>query len=277
VCAAPLGAAGLTKDGIQRRLKSGRLHRLHRGVYAVGHVALTQRSWELAAVLACGPDAVLSHRSAGRLWGLVRSAPAIEVTAPRSREARAGLVLHRSRRLDPDDRATRNAIPVTSVARTLVDLAEVLSTPRLADAVHEAEVQRTFDLQRVRETLSRLPGRAGEPRLRRVLATYDVPGITRSEAERRFLRLCAIHGLPRPEANVSIAGHQVDFLWRAAALAVEVDGAAAHHTRRAFERDRRRDRTLATHGIHVVRVTWRDLTHRPRALAEQLAAILSRR
>ena len=166
---------------------------------------------------------------------------------------------------------------MTSVARTLVDLADVLTQRRLADAIHEAEVQRRFDLVEIQAVLDRVPGRTGEGRLRRVLAAYDAPALTRSEAERRFLDLCAANGLPRPETNVSIARYEVDFLWRRADVAVEVDGAAAHHTRRAFHADRRRDRVLAAHGIHVLRITWRDLTREPRALAEQLAAILARR
>lgn len=271
-----LHAAGLMDHGIQRRIEAGRLHRLHRGVYAVGHVALTVRSRELAAVLAAGPEALLSHRSAGRLWGLLRSAPAIEVTAVRTRRARDEFVVHRPRRLEPQDRAERDAIPVTSVARTLVDLADVISERRLADAVHEAEVQRIFDLTAVRETLDRLPGRKGSQVLTHVLSAYDGHNSrTRSEAERRFLMLCTHHDLPRPEVNASIGGYEVDFYWRAHAVAVEVDGAAAHRTTRAFQTDRARDRILTTHGVHVLRVTWRDITHQPDTLARQLHTILA--
>ncbi len=240
-------------------------------------MALTQRARELAAVFACGPHALLSHRSAGALWGLVRSAPRIEVTTDRSGGPMKGFVVHRSRRIDPQDRAERDGIPVTSVARTLVDLADVLSERRLADAVHEAEVQRLFDLRAVHETLERLPGRKGTRRLRRTLSAHDdhVPHL-RSEAERRFLTLCERHDLPRPEANASIGGYEVDFVWRAQQLAVEVDGRAVHHTTRAFTQDRRRDRALAALGMQVVRVTWRDLDDAA-ALAQQLRVILARR
>jgi predicted transcriptional regulator of viral defense system len=141
VSVAQLLDAGLSRDAIDIRARSGRLHRLYRGVYAVGHTALTQRSRELAAVLSCGRHAVLSHRSAGARLGLVRSPAWIEVTAPRACKPRAGVVVHRSRRLHPEEREVVEGIPVTSIARTLVDLAEVLDERRLAQAVQEAEVR----------------------------------------------------------------------------------------------------------------------------------------
>jgi Protein of unknown function (DUF559) len=246
-------------------------------VYAVGHVAVTARGRQLAAVLACGPGALLSHRSAAELWGVGPSSPRPEVTAPRYRRQRAGIAVHRSRSIGPADVAVEDAIPVTSVARTLVDLAEVLSERRLADAVHEAEVRRLFDGATVEAILERLPGRPGHARLRRVLGAYGAgPAPTRSEAERRFLDLCARAGLPAPQANVPIGGLEVDFLWRAIGVAVEVDGVAAHHTRRAFHADRRRDRLLAARGIQVVRVTWSDLVDEA-ALGRELAAVLDAR
>lgn len=240
-------------------------------------MAVTARGRQLAAVLACGPGALLSHRSAAELWGLGPSPRRIEVTAPRSRRGRAGIVVHRSRSVQAPDVAVEDGIPITSVARTLIDLADVLPERRLADAVHEAEVRRLFDLTSVEAALGRLAGRRRHAHLRRVLAAYSPgAGLTRSEAERRFLELCASGGLPAPEMNVSIHGLEVDFLWRAADLAVEVDGAASHHTRRAFHDDRRRDRLLAARSIQVVRVTWRDLLDHA-ALGVELAAILAAR
>lgn len=277
VSAGQLRDLGLGTTGIRRRLEAGRLHRLHRGVYAVGHTALTARSHELAAVLACGSEAVLSHRSAAALWGMLRSAPGTEVTAPRSGGRRPGMTIHRSRRLHPDDRAVVDAVPVTSVARTIVDLAEVLDERRLAQAVHEAEVLRSFDLRAVGEALSRVPGRTGRHRLGRVLAGYGHEPFTRSEAERRFLALCRRHGIPEPRVNACVGGYEVDFLWPDARLVVEVDGAAFHHTRRAFHSDRRGDRALATLGVQAVRITWRDLCDRPDGLAADLLSILARR
>jgi very-short-patch-repair endonuclease len=278
VSAAQLYALGLTARGIEARIRAKRLFRLHRGVYAVGHIALTSLSRDLAAVLACGPGALLSHRSAARLWGLLdSSSPRIEVTAPRTRKPRNGITVHRSRTIHPDDAAEVDGIPVTSVARTVVDLAEVVDEPRLARAVNQAEVRRLFDLDAVDAVLERLPGRRGAPRLQKVLAVY-VPEtrFTRSEAERRLLRLCAKHGLPAPQTTCWIGGYELDAYWPDARLAVEVDGRAFHATRRAFEEDRARDRRLAALGIQVSRVTWRNLDNEA-GLAAELAAIRARR
>jgi very-short-patch-repair endonuclease len=149
----------------------------------------------------------------------------------------------------------------------------VLTEKGLADAVHEAEVLRLFDLRKVKEAQERVPGRKGRQRLSRVLAAYGVgPAFTRSEAERRFLELCDSHSLPHPRTNELLHGYEVDFHWPDKDLVVEVDGAAAHHTKRAFEEDRRRDRALAKQGIQVLRVTWSDLERG----AEDLAAVFRR-
>lgn len=264
---------GLTKDVASRLVRARHLHRLHRGVYAVGHDAVSPRGRDLAAVLSCGPEAVASHRLAGQLWGFVRSAAARrEVTAPRSRAKREGVLVHRSRGLDPDDLALIDAVPVTTVARTLVDLGDVLTEKRLADAVHEAEVLRLFDLTKVRDAQQRVPGRRGCQRLERVLAAYEERPMTRTEAERRFLALIQSHSLPQPRANQLLHGYEVDFHWPHKDLVVEIDGAAAHRTRRAFENDRRRDRRLAKEGVRVIRVTWSQLAEG----AADIAALLRR-
>jgi very-short-patch-repair endonuclease len=270
---------GFTRDAIRARVRVGRLLPLHRGVYAVGHLALTSRSRDLAAVLACGPGALLSHRSAGNLWGILHTSTArIEVTAPRSRRRREGVVVHRSRVIHDDDRATREAIPVTSLARTVVDLAEVLNEPRLGDAVNEAEVQRLFDLPAVEAALGRVPGRKGGHRLCRVLAAYrPEPVLLRNDAERLLFELCRRHGLPRPFANTSVAGHDLDLFWPEANLGVEFDGFAVHGTRRAFHRDRQKDRQLAGLGIHVLRVTSRDLEGDRAVLAGEIRRALEAR
>lgn len=268
-------ALGMGREAIRRWVADGRLHRLHRGVYAVGHLALTLRSRELAAVLACGPGALLSHRSAGAAHDLRRHTSPIEVTAPRSREGHSGFVLHRSRCLEPEDATDVDGIATTSVARTIVDLADVLTEKRLADAVHEAEVRRVFDLTAIQSTLDRLPGRRGRHRLRRVLAQYGGgPQRTRSEAERRFLELVVAHRLPTPLSSVQRAGYELDFLWPDAGLGVEVDGEAYHHTVRAYHSDRRRDRKLAVVDIQVIRVTWLDLTVGQAALMADLRRLL---
>jgi len=254
VSVAQLQSVEVDRQRITRWLADGRLHRLHRGVYAVGHLALTTRSRELAAVLACGPHALLSHRSAGAAHGFIRHRNRIEITAPRSRAGAASFLLHRSRRIDPQDRTRIGAIPTTSVARTLVDLCDVLTEQQLARAINEAEVHRVFDLEAIEEVLERLPGRTGRHGLHRVLARYaPAPTPLRSEAERRFRRLCADHGLPPPQNGIATGGYELDFFWSHARLAIEVDGAAFHHTVKAFHADRRRDRELAVQGIQVIR------------------------
>ena len=257
-------------------MAAGRLHRLHRGVYAVGHTALTRESRLLAAVMAAHPSA-LSHRAAGARLGLFTSAAPIEVTTTR-RVRLEGVVVHRTRWLPESHITHDDGIPVTTPGRTLVDMAEVLDERRMATAVHEAEVRRVFDLQAIEEVLHGLPGRSGRHRLLRAVAAYgDGPARTRNEAERMFLELCRHHDLPVPQANAPVGGCELDFLWPRAALAVELDGQGAHLTRRAFHEDRRRDRRLAAaHGIQVLRVTWLDLAD-PASLAEELRDALARR
>jgi very-short-patch-repair endonuclease len=254
-------------------VEAGWLVRRHQGVYAVGHTALTSRSHLIAAVYACGEEALASHRAAGKLWGILRGGQPIEVTGPRSRELVKGLVLHRSRCIHEEDRALIDNIPVTSLARTLVDLADVLSEEQLASAVHEAEVKRLFDLKPIERVLERLPGRKGRHKLTRVLSAYrDVQPFTRSRAERLVLDMCKHHGLPQPRTNTWIDSHEVDFHWPEAALVLEFDGGAVHRTTKAFYEDRKRDRALAAQGIHVVRATDRD---DPAALGKELKTILS--
>ena len=147
----------MSKREIDRRIEAGWLVVRHRGVYAVGHTALTRHAHLIAAVYACGTEALASHRAAGGLWGILRGGQPIEVTAPRSREGRSGFSVHTSRVVADEDRARIQAIPVTSLARTLVDLADILTEKQLANAVHEAEVQRLFDLTQVQRVLDRLP------------------------------------------------------------------------------------------------------------------------
>lgn len=162
----------------------------------------------------------------------------------------------------------RDGIPVTTVGRTLVDLADVLTQRRLADAVHEAEVLRLFDLNVVKAAEQRLLGRSG--RLDRVLAAYEEQPFTRNRAEKRFLELCKAHSLPQPRTNALLHGYEVDFHWPDHGLVVEVDGSAAHQTRKGFEDDRRRDRELAKHGVQVLRVTWWQLDEGAADLADIL-------
>jgi very-short-patch-repair endonuclease len=274
---AQLVELGFSRHAIRRRLQSDRLHRLHPGVYAVGHWALTQESRDLAAVFACGPQALLSHRAAGRRLGLLKWAGDIEVTATRGCKPKPGIVIHRTRLIHPDDRIDAEGIPTTSPARTLVDLADVLSDRHLAAAVNEAEVQRVFDLTAIEEALERLPGRRGRHRFKRALAAYTEPlGYTTTQAERLLLGLCKDQGLPRPQ-RVAMLGYELDFYWADARLAIEVDGGRFHRTRRAFHEDRRRDRRLAAAGIQVARVPWLDLTAAAADVAAELSAIRRQR
>ncbi len=267
--------AGLSKRAIERRIEAGWLVPQYEGVYAVGHTALTHHSHLIAAVYACGEEALLSHRAAGWLWGILRGSQPIEVSAPRGRKPHKGFILHRSRLIHPEDRALIDNIPVTSLARTLVDLADVLTEERLASAVHEAEVLRLFDLRKVERVLARVPGRKGRHKLNRVLASYrDVQPFTRNRAERAVLAMCEEHGLPRPQVNTWVGIHEVDFYWPEAKLVLEFDGGAVHRTTRAFHEDRRRDRALAAQGIHVVRATGPDLADGA-SLARELEQILA--
>jgi very-short-patch-repair endonuclease len=265
--------AGLSKREIERRVESGWLVPLHRGVYAVGHTAMTDNSHLIAAVYACGEEALASHRAAGKLWGILRGSQPIEVTGPRSREPGRGFILHRTRLIHDEDRTLIDNIPVTSLARTIVDLSDVLNETRTADAVHEAETKRLFDRRKVEDVLDRLPGRKGRHKLMRVLSAYrDVQPFTRSRAERLVVSICEEHGLPKPRVNTWVHTQEVDFYWPEAGLALEFDGEAVHRTTKAFYEDRERDRTLAAKGIHVVRATDRD---DPVALANELSAILA--
>jgi very-short-patch-repair endonuclease len=269
---AQLRQLGLPRQAVHARMRAGRLYELHRGVYAVGHQALTWRGRLVAAVYACGSGALASHRAAGAVHGLV-GAGRIEVTVPHGHRARRGIQVHRSRVIRSDDQTRIDGIPVTSVARTLVDLADVLPEDRLAKAIQQAEILRTFDLTALERAAT--PGRRGEHRLHRALANYrPEPHLLRGEAERRLKQLCTRHRLGRPQFNVSIHGYEVDAYWPEDNLALEIDGAATHNTTHAFHDDRRRDRALAAAGIQTIRVTWPDLTAE---LAEQLKEILRRR
>jgi very-short-patch-repair endonuclease len=265
--------AGLSRREIERRLEAGWLVRLYEGVYAVGHTALTDKSHLIAAVYACGPEALAGYRSAGTMWGVMRWPRRIEVTAPRGRKPKKGVIVHRSRLIHDEDRARIDNIPVTSLARTLVDLADVLSEKQLANAVHEAEIKRLFDGRQIERVLHRLPGRKGRHKLTRVLTAYrDVQPFTRSRAERLVLEMCQDHGVPKPRTNTWVDIHEVDFYWPEANLVLEFDGGAVHRTTKAFYEDRKRDRALAARGIHVIRATDRD---EPASLADEIRKILS--
>jgi hypothetical protein len=280
VSIAQLHAAGVGQGAVELRVRRGRLHQIHRGVYSVGHSRLTQRGRMWAAVLACGgvDVAVLSHRTAAAAWDLSRlPAGKLDVTTMRRSVSTTKLRLHKGQTLDPLDDVVRqpDGLPVTSIARTLVDLAGVLTAQQLERSCHRAEILRRLDASEV-ERLLAARRRRGARNLRAALATLRRadPDITRSELEERFLGLLAATGLPRPVVNGRVAGYEVDFLWRRQSLIVETDGAATHLTTSAFDEDRRKDAALQIAGYRVVRFTWAQVTDDPRGVAATVSALL---
>lgn len=270
----------VSEKQIRQRLGDKRLRPLHRGVYAVGHAKLTRHGHWMAAVLALGEGALLSHRDAAALWGLIEvgSRSRIDVAVVgRSRRKRRGLAIHVTRELHPDDRAMRDRIPVTSVARTLLDLAEVVDARPLQRAYERAERLQLLDIRAVQAVIERAHGRHGAPALRALLA-YDPEAAARarSELERAFLDLVREGGLPAPQVNVSVEGHDVDCWWPSANLVVELDSFEFHRDRVAFERDREKIATLRLAGREVLPLTHRQLTERPDWALSALRQLLAR-
>lgn len=277
VSLAQLTELGLTRQAVALRAKAGRLHRVHRGVYAVGHRDLTIKSRWMAAVLACGPGAVLSHRAALALWELrPRPNGPIDVTSPGfgSHRRKPGIRLHGTRLLPPADVTVVDSIPVTSVARAFLDYARTANSQQIRTAVEAAERLELFDGRAMTELLDRSPGKA-TTKLRAVLTemTDTVPW-SRSELERHFLELVREAGLPEPQVNMNVLGDDADFYWPAQRLIVETDSWGFHRSRAQFEEDRRRDTQRALYGLTTIRITQRRIrTERPRVQAE-LAALL---
>jgi REase_MTES_1575/Transcriptional regulator, AbiEi antitoxin len=265
-----LAELGLRRSAVAERARRGRLHRVHRGVYAVGHLALTRNGRFMAAVLACGEGAALSHFSAAVLWGILDDrGQRIHVTAEKQRRCR-GIVVHHAP-LD-GERVRRHGIVVTTPARTIVDLADVVIKPRtLERAIDEAEYLRLDWAQAAPRQ-----GRRGSGLLSSVLAVHE-PGSTRtrSQFEEDFLVFCDDGGFPRPEVNYCIEGYLCDFVWVRHRVVVETDGRQAHDTRRARERDPVRDADLQIAGWRVVRITSVRFSREPEAVAEQLRRLLT--
>lgn len=263
--------AGLDRDGIDYRRAIGRLQVVHRGVYAVGHRPHSPHARAMAAVLACGEGAALSHRSAGALWGLMsRWWMPTDVTA-RTDRRHPGVRVHRSRTLGREETTMHFGIPVTTPARTILDLADVLDDAVLARAVNEARLLRRLELADLAQLLERSSGRA-ITRLRPFVERASAP--TRSVFEDAFLRFVERHELPTPNVNATVGGYEVDMVWREQRLIVELDGRAFHAGDDAFEADRERDATLVAAGYSVLRVTWRRLWHRPEREAARLRSLL---
>jgi predicted transcriptional regulator of viral defense system len=275
---AQLVEEGLSAGAVRMRVAAGRLHRVHQGVFAVGGAGLTAEGRRMAAVLACGEGAALSHLPAADQLRLVRSAGGkIHVTVPvLCGRRRPGLVIHRSATLGKPDRIEVNGIPCTSVARTLLDLADVLGPERLTRAIDEAERLRLFDLRAIDDQLARNPGRPAASKLGAALHDYREPPPTREELERAALALFLRAGLSAPRCNALVPTAErpleVDFLWPDRRLIVEADSYAWHSGRRAFEWDRRRDQLLRAEGWTVVRITWRQIARDPQGVIAALAS-----
>jgi very-short-patch-repair endonuclease len=264
--------AAVTTAEIQQRLRTGALLREHRGVYRVGHRAPSMEARYLAAVLACGEGALLSGRAAGHLLGILKGrAPAPEVTTTTERRIK-GVQTRRSRDLRPEDGTRWLGIPVTTVARTLVDLAAVLPLGELARACHEAGVRHHTTPAQVDAVLARRPTSPGATKLREILRG-DVH-VTLSKLEARFLARLREAGLPLPRTNRPAGGRRVDCRWAAQRLMVEVDSYRYHHSRHAWEQDRRREREAHARGDEFRRYTFGDVLEDPRLMLAELEALL---
>jgi very-short-patch-repair endonuclease len=287
VSTAQLLEMGYSEDTVQEWQRVGRLHRLHQGVYAVGHRRLSWHSRCWAAVLGAEANetgevvwpAVASHGSAAYLWGIYRYAPeTIDVTAPIRRRAKREFRVHFSSILAVEDRTHREGIPVTSVPRTLLDLAIRSRPDQLGRLLERTEEQDLLDLVAVEALLDRAGGHRGRGRLRRALALYQ-PDLTftRSRFERQFRHRVRAAGLPAPSMNFNVEGYELDAYWPDLRFAVELDLFETHGSRAAFERDRLRHEELKLLGIEMIRVTRPRLQREPEAVIGNLALLLKRR
>lgn len=281
-----LVALGLSASAVRSRVTAGRLHRIFPGVYAVGHEIVSRQGRWMAAVLACGTGALLSHGSAAHLTGLQMWSPGlIHVTVGAHRRGRRldGLTVHRGAMLRPGQTTVEEGIPCTGWARTIIDLAATRPRREVEKALDRAETIHVFDLTEMHHVLGEMRGRAGTGVVKSILGAYvigdDMPA---SELEEQFLGLCTRHELPAPRVNheMEIEGRWIkaDFWWPEARLIVEVDGFATHGTRRGFTSDRERDRHVSLNSdILVIRFTWADVTTRPVKVATEMRTLLSRR
>lgn len=266
---------GVSRHMTARLVRVGHLHRLRYGAYAVGHRRLTRAGGWMAAVLACGPEAMLSHRAAAALWGLRRGSPGtVDVTIPgRCRRARRGIRVHRSRQIEHG--AIREGIPVTSLHRTLLDYAAVAERHELRLAFEAAERQELLELRILSTLLDANKGRRGVGALRELIAEQISPPDTRSSLERRFLELVRAASLPEPQVNVVVEGYVVDFFWPKERLIVEVDSYAYHRSRRSFEEDRGKDLKLQLAGNRVLRITDARIDRRPALVQRDLLSAVA--
>lgn len=280
-----LVALGVSASAVDRRLAAGRLHPVHRAVYAVGHPLLSRRGSDLAAVLACGAGAVLSHRPAAALRELIGSNGRPHVTARRSRGAVAGIVVHRSRGLHPEETTVRDGVPCTTWARTLLDLAPEVPASRLVRVLEATVLAGLYDHHELTAVLGRAGGHSGVGPLRRALAQghHLDPARTRSALEEAFVDLFRTAPQPvrAPRMNAWLVlddgnAFEIDALWERERLVVELDGRRFHTLNGARRRDRARDAALRHAGYTVVRLGWADVTGRPSQTRRRIAAVLGR-
>jgi hypothetical protein len=272
-----LGELGYGRNAVAKAASVGRLHRVHRGVYAVGHRRLTWEGRCMAAVLASYPS-VASHRSAAWLWGLMRSQPeAVHVTSRGPRTKKRSFVVHRAE-LERRDLKRRDGIPVTSLSRTILDVAVTSRARTVRRHVQLADDLKLFDLREMEDLLGRTKGHRGQAKVRAALELYDErPVFTRSGLERRFLEVVREAGLPEPAMNHFVAGFEIDAYWADHRFGVELDVYATHGSRLSFEEDRERDDALLHAGIETTRVTGPRLDREPDAVVDSIRRHLARR
>jgi very-short-patch-repair endonuclease len=268
-------ALGLSAAAIDRRVRCGRLHTLHRGVFAVGHTAIGFEGRRWAVLLRVGPSGALSDASAAHAWGLRGPPAVIHVTVPPGgRVAPRGARLHHRRPLRGDELTRLAGLPITTAARTLLDLAAGGERERALElAVDRAERMRLLDFADLHALLARYPRRVGTGRMRALLARYE-PHDTRSALEELVRALCVEHGLPRPAVNVVVAGRVRDFAWADAHLVVEADSYGFHRSPASFGDDRERDVELTLAGWRTLRFTWAQVTQRPRYVVDAIVAAI---
>lgn len=278
VARAQLLDAGIGKGAIDHRIARGRLHPQFpgAGVYLVGHDVAPPLSTQYAALLACGPEAVLSHRSAAALWGFLSRQPTeVDVTVPgRIRKGPKGIRVH-SGSLTRAERKGKHGLAVTSPARTCRDLGEQLEPDQHERAIAEARVLKLVTDRQLRAAIAAAPSRPGSSATKRILDREDGPQLTRSEPEALVLKLVRAARLGSPRANATVLGYEVDLVWEKEKVIVEFDSWQFHSDRRSFERDRRKAADLQLAGYTVLQLTWRRLTEEPYAVVAQLAAALA--
>jgi very-short-patch-repair endonuclease len=269
-----LQAAGVSPEAIRTRLRKGSLIGVHRGVYRVGHRAPSREATYLAAVKACGDGAVLCGRAAAHLWRLIKGPPPQPEVRHTTKRVVPGVVTHRVKEIPAGEMSERDGISITSVPRTLVDLASSLPEPALARACHEAGVQYGTTPRQVDKVLARLPNPRGRAKLEKVLR--GEARVTLSRLEAQFLARLRKAKLPLPVTNRVAGGFRVDCRWPDHRLTVELDSYRYHNSRHAFEKDRLRDREARARGDELRRYTWRDVSEEPEYMLSELRGLLCR-